>query len=56
MAAERATRDEVGEIEKAFCEMEQSVGQTVAPVEEDLPFHLAILSRLTIHLGDHLSR
>jgi DNA-binding FadR family transcriptional regulator len=43
MAAERATTDEVAEIEKALVEMERSVGKTTASVEADLSFHLAIL-------------
>jgi DNA-binding FadR family transcriptional regulator len=43
MAAERATTEEVAEIEKALVEMERSVGKTTASVEADLSFHLAIL-------------
>jgi DNA-binding FadR family transcriptional regulator len=43
MAAERATTEEVAEIEKALVEMERSVGKTTASVEADLWFHLAIL-------------
>lgn len=43
MAAERATTDDVAEIEKAFSEMERAVGKTAASVEADLRFHLAIL-------------
>ena len=43
MAAERATTEDMAEIEKAFREMERSVGKTAASVEADLRFHLAIL-------------
>ncbi len=43
MAAERATTEDMAEIEKAFSEMERSVGETAASVEADLRFHLAIL-------------
>jgi DNA-binding FadR family transcriptional regulator len=43
IAAERATTEDVAEIEKALSEMENSVGKTAASVEADLRFHLAIL-------------
>jgi DNA-binding FadR family transcriptional regulator len=43
MAADRATTEEVAEIERTMIEMERSVGKTTASVEADLLFHLAIL-------------
>lgn len=43
MAAERATTEEIAEIERALLEMERSVGKTTASVEADLLFHLTIL-------------
>jgi DNA-binding FadR family transcriptional regulator len=43
LAAERSTPAELEEIEKAFDEMQSSVGKTAAAVEADLRFHLAIL-------------
>lgn len=43
LAAQRASKDEIFEIEKALKDMEGAAGKTEATVEADLRFHLAIL-------------
>jgi DNA-binding FadR family transcriptional regulator len=43
MAAQRASTQQVSEIEKALQDMENTVGKTEATVEADLRFHMAIL-------------
>ena len=43
LAAQRANKDQILEIEKALNDMESAAGKTEATVEADLRFHLAIL-------------
>lgn len=43
LAAQRANKEQITEIEKALKDMESSAGKTEATVEADLRFHLAIL-------------
>jgi DNA-binding FadR family transcriptional regulator len=43
LAAQRASKNQILEIEKALQEMESATGKTEATVEADLRFHLAIL-------------
>ena len=43
LAAQRASKDQISEIERALGDMEEATGKTDATVEADLRFHLAIL-------------